>query len=174
MSENNELLDELGIPGEFRTDPRERIDPRMRIDNREVSANQREPMGASQLKMTLPEIPGYRTRWFNDGGNRIDIAKKAGYTHIIKDGVKVGSGAESGHTDLGSVVSRIVGTQADGRPQRAYAMKIKEEWYIQDQARKAREIKATEAQIRRGNLPSDQGDVSNRYVPDEGISIEET
>jgi len=174
MSINNDLLDELEVPGEFRKDPRERVDPRARIDNREISANERVPMGGSQLKLAVTKIPGYVQRWFNDVGDRIETAKKAGYTHVSKAGVKVGSGPESGHTDLGSVVSKIVGTQVNGQPLRAYCMKIKEEWYIEDQAKKALGRRDVETQIRRGHMPADKGDVSRRYVPDEGISIEET
>ena len=172
MSINRELLDELGIPGEARFDPRERVDPRDRVDLQEVSEDERIPMGENRLKMTLPKMPGYHMRWFNDVGDRIEKAKQAGYTHILKAGVKVGNGPESGHTDLGSVVSRPVGVQSDGTPLRAYGMKIKEEWYNEDQARKSRAIKETEAQILRGNLPGNEGDTSNRYVPEEGIEIE--
>lgn len=173
MSVNNNLMDELGVPGEYRQDPRERLDPRQRLDNREISADARVPMGGNKLKMTLPEIPGFRTRWFNDAGDRIETAKKGGYTHIIKAGIKVGSGSETGHTDLGSVVSMVVGTQANGQPLRAYGMKIKQEWFIEDQAKQALAIRETETQIRGGQLPGDKGDTSNRYVPEQGISIEE-
>lgn len=173
MSINNALLDELGVPGEYRQDPRERTDPRQRIDNREISASERVPMGGGQLKMQLPVIEGYRTRWFNDVGERIETAKKAGYTHITKVGIKAVPGTESGHTDLGSLVSMVVGTQANGQPLRAYGMKIKQEWFIEDQARKALGVQETERQIRGGKLPGTEGDTSQRYVPDEGISIEE-
>lgn len=173
MSINKNLLDELEVPGSYRQDPRERLDPRTRIDNREVSENERVPMGGNNLKMKLPDIPGYRTRWFNDTGERIETAKKGGYTHITKAGIKVGTGAEKGHTDLGAVVSMVVGTQSNGQPLRAYAMKIKQEWFIEDQAKKALAVRETESQIKSGNLPGSKGDTSHRYIPEEGITIEE-
>ena len=175
MSTNSELLAELGLDSSsYRNDPRNRQDARTRVDNREVSASERIPMSDNKMKLDNTPIPGYRTRWFNDTGERIERAKKGGYTHVTKADLD-GRGAvnESAHTDLGAVVSMVVGSQENGQPMRAYRMKIREEWYIQDQAAKALEVKKVEAQIRRGNLPGDQGDTSNRYVPDEGISIEE-
>ncbi len=166
---SNELMDEIN--GRFLDDPRERIDPRNRIDIRAVSEAERVPMGGNRLRLTLPKREGYHRRWMNDVLDRLARAKAGGYTHILKTGVKVGTGPESGHTDLGNVVSMVVGTHDDGRPMRAYAMEIRQDWYDADQYKKRAGLRQVEADMQRGEFETQDGDPSNRYIPEEGIKI---
>lgn len=153
-------------------DPREREDPRRRIDPREIAENERIPLGGNAQKLTIPEIPGYHTHLINDEGDRLERALRGGYEFIPKAGMKAGSGPEPGHTDLGSVMSKVVGTHPNGQPKRGYWMKIKLEWYNADQIAKLAPVRESEEDIKRGNAPAREGDTSNRYIPEEGINIE--
>jgi hypothetical protein len=167
---SNPILDELYA--QRTVDARERPDPRVRTDPRVISERERVPLGGNRMRLTLEERPGYHRHWINDVGDRIERAQRGGYTFIPKAGARVGTGPESGHTDLGEVISCVVGKHEDGRPLRAYAMEIKREYYEADQALKGAAIRQTEADIQRGRIQAQDGDNSNRYIPEEGISID--
>ena len=172
MSNNDmqDFLDEVYPRNEV---GRERADDRDRMDLREVSEAERVPMGGLRQKLSVPEIPGYHLHWINDVGDRLERAHRGGYTFVEKKaGLRVGEGPEAGHNDLGNAVSQLVGTQENGQPLRAYLMKIRQDWYEQDQYNKLASVREKEAQIKRGHLPVDNvGDSSKRYVSDEGIKI---
>jgi len=73
----------------------------------------------------------------------------------------------SGNSDMGSRVSVVVGKNEDGSPLRAYLMKIRNEWFVEDQAVAQERVDAVDQQIKRGRLGSEQekqSDTANRYV----------
>lgn len=167
---SNGIMDELN---DFhRTEERDRPDPRRRPDVRQMSDRERVPLGGMRLKLTLPDIPGYHGRYINDVSGRIEQAIQGGYVFMPKAGVKIGTGSELGHTDIGSATSVIVGTQENGHPLRAYAMMIKQEWFDADQAAKSESVRQTEQAIQAGDINAQDGDNSNKYIPEEGITIE--
>ena len=84
----------------------------------------------------------------------------------------MGTGSELGHSDIGSALSTIVGTKEDGSPLRAYAMMIKQEYYDADQLVKNEAVRQTEQAIQAGSITAQDGDNSNKYIPEEGITIE--
>lgn len=168
----NNILDELADYNQ-RQDPRERHDPRRRVDVRKVSENERVPIGSARQQLTTEEREGYHRHWINDVGDRIEKALAGGYTFIPKAGFKAGEGPEQGHTDLGSVVSKIVGTKANGEPLRAYRMEIPIDWYRADQERKHEPTRELMREISRGKVSAQDGDTSHRYIPEEGIDIGE-
>lgn len=89
-------------------------------------------------------------RWVNDDGKgRIERLKQRGYDFVPDESVKVGDD-ENGNTDLGSRVSRIVGTHKNGEPMRAYLMVQTEEFYQEDQNEKEGVNKMVDDAIRRG------------------------
>ena len=165
------LMDEINDFG-LRTDPRNRPDPRVRPDVRQAAEQERIPLGGNRKRLTTVEIPGYHTHWINDNGDRIERALRGGYVFRPKTGARVGTSSELGHSDIGSAMSAIVGTKEDGSPLRAYAMMIKQEYYDADQLVKSEAVRQTEISILEGSITAQDGDRSNRYIPEEGITIE--
>lgn len=112
-------------------------------------------LGMYRKELTVPNElrkPGYKLRWINDDGDRLDFAQKAGYQFVEnKSNVHIGEGVETGNSDLGSRISKIVDkTRRLGEPMRAYLMEIKQEWYDEDQAKKLAEVEKIDDQILRG------------------------
>ena len=140
-------------------------------DTRPVKPGRKEriPLGTPRQKLTAPSAPGKVRRWMNDAGGRLAMAQQGGYEFVTDDGLKIGdTNIGSGNMDLGSRVSRPVGTTADGKPLNAYLMEIDEDLYNEDQATKAAQIKAVDDQIRHGNTERKPDD--GRYVPENGIN----
>lgn len=132
---------------------------------KQVQRKTRVPLGVPRAKLQAPEIKGFRTRWINDYTGRIEQAIAGGYEHVYEKDLQ----GEAGNTDLGEKVSRIVGRNEDASPLRAFLMKIKEEWYQEDQRAKRKQLDETDAAIRRGKLNEQPDD--RRYIPREGITV---
>lgn len=133
---------------------------------------ERVPFGVPQSRLTVAnQEPGFIYRWVNDDGRgRLDRALAGGYEFApTVTGQKVGSGTADGNSDVGSRVSRIVGTQEGGAGMRAYLMRIKREWYIEDQRAKQAQVDEVDKAIRRGDAHKSGDD--QRYVPSAGISL---
>jgi hypothetical protein len=131
------------------------------------------PMAIPKQKLDIPPIPGYHCHWINDYPGRILQAQQGGYEFISPDEMHVvshqlgDSVANHGSTDLGTRVSIIVGADAAGQPLRAYAMKIKQEWYDEDQALLSERTRQIQQAIRQGTLGSEKesgSDNAKRYV----------
>ena len=126
------------------------------------------PMSAPRAKLATPEIPGFHSHWLNDYAGRILQAQQAGYEFVSQEealvtmpdlaGDAVGSG-----TDLGSRVSVVVGKNEDGTPLRAYLMKIRNEWYKEDQDAQQERVDKLHDAMRQGNQQVG-GDQTHRYV----------
>jgi len=122
----------------------------------------RQPFGVPKSKLTIngAKIPGFTLRWINDQDNRILEAQEGGYQHVKKDEVpNIGDKNVVDMGDLGSVVSRVVGTLPGGGPMRAYLMKIEEDLYKEDQQLKREYETSVE-----DNLMGGEG-VEKAYVP---------
>ena len=96
------------------------------------------PMSVPQLKLEVPEIPGFHLHWFL--GSNIHRAQRAGYTFVEDDEVDLvnmglaDDASRSGNTDLGSRVSAFAGGLVEGtpEPQRLYLMKLPQELRDED------------------------------------------
>jgi hypothetical protein len=116
---------------------------------------------------TKERYKGKRMRWINDTADgRVQRAEDGGYGFVTADGTeRIGEG-QNGNSDLGSRISRIVGTKEDGTPLRAYLMAIDEEYYQEDQAAKQKEVDEIDAQIRSGSVGNTKPGQDGRYVKD--------
>lgn len=81
----------------------------------------------------------YVYRVFNDVDGRLQKAETAGYEYVRED-APLGDPTADGSTALGSVVSKPVGGGKNG-----VLMRIKREWYEEDQKEKQRSIDETES-----------------------------
>ena len=97
------------------------------------------------------QIPGYHLHIFNDTSGRIQQAQEAGYEFVHPDEVGgVTTNVTSRNTDIGDKVRFLVGTGEKGEAMYAYLMKIKQEWYEEDQASLQVRNDKTDAAIRGG------------------------
>ena len=87
--------------------------------------------------------PEFEYRFVNDTGSRIQNFKAAGYEFVTGDDLIVGDNRVSDAADLGSA-KRVVSN--DGTT--SYLMKIKKEWYAEDQATKAAALAEQEAAMK--------------------------
>ena len=82
-------------------------------------------------------------RFVNDTGSRIANFQAAGYELVTSDDLTVGDNRVLDASDLGSA-KRVVSN--DGTT--SYLMKIKKEWYDEDQATKAAQLAEQEAAMK--------------------------
>jgi hypothetical protein len=125
---------------------------------------ERVPFSASRKRLQVDEkFEGYVTRWFNDQDDRIQRALGAGYEFVDRDDVKkVGDkDISNGNTDMNSKVSRVVGRTAENQPIRAYLMKIRNEWFREDQMKKEETNKLVDQAVRAGKAGGSS--VENHY-----------
>jgi len=119
--------------------------------------------GRGRYKLTTPEIQGYMTRWANDDGVRIQaLTEQDDYDFVLKSEIsnEVGDPDIEGNSDMGSQVRRIVGTKENGEPLYAYLLKIRKEFYEENQKEKQDEIDEVERQIKRGQFKQP---IENKY-----------
>lgn len=88
--------------------------------------------------------PNFQYRFVNDTGSRISNFQAAGYEFVQDSELVVGDTRVSDPSDMGS--SKHV-TSNDGTV--SYLMRIKKEWYDEDQAAKAQQIAETEQAMKR-------------------------
>lgn len=151
----------------------ETTNPANKFGNTKSAAERKRiPMSTPQRRLEVPPLDGYHLYWFLE--SRVDRAIQGGYEfvdakEIALNARNVGTAAGvSGNQDMGSRVSVVSGTGQDGQPERLYLMKIKQEWFEEDQKLLSDRNRQIEDTIRRGNQ-SGSGDESasdraNRYV----------
>ena len=133
------------------------------------------PMSVPVQKLEAPEIPGYHLHWFNGTPERIQRALDGGYEFVDEREAKInnvslgGDSIASGNTDMGSRVSVVSGTELgrDGQPIRLILMKIKQEWYEEDQRLVEARNDQIAAALRGGMIGAEKdaaGDSQMRYV----------
>lgn len=97
------------------------------------------------------QIQGYHLYFFNDEPGRIQAALDAGWEFVSPEEVGYAStNVTNRNVDLGGRVS-VVGSKNDmGQPVQQVLLKIKQEWWEEDQADIQRRNDKTDAAIRKG------------------------
>lgn len=149
-------------------------------------ARERVPMSVPRQRLQVPEIPGYVLYWMLE--ENVSSAFQAGYELVKTDDVRLNQFnvattlGVSGNADLGTNVTMMGNKPSQengGKAQMLYLMKIREDWYKQDQR------KIAEANARRmepifrgeqiidvdGEGGSGKGDRSLRYVDKDRTGI---
>lgn len=132
------------------------------------------PMSLPQQKLAVPDIPGYHLHWMMGSPSRIAQAKKAGYDFVDENEVDVvnsdlgGDASKSGSTDMGTRVSVVAGgTAENGSEQRLYLMKIRQEYWEEDQASLEDRNEQIASTLRGGqDIGANPHGADNRYVPE--------
>jgi hypothetical protein len=116
--------------------------------------------GRGRLKLSVPKMPGYYTRWVTDVGTRIhDFTVNDDYDFVSKSEINddVGESGD-GNTDVGSRVRVLVDKDAQGNPIHQYLLKKPAKFHKEDMREKEAIRQEQESALRRG---SDQ--IENQY-----------
>jgi len=130
----------------------------------------RNVFNGTEAKLSVgQQIDGYHLHIFTDTGSRIQEAVDSGYEFVTP--LEVGGVSEnvvSRNTDLGERIRYLVNPRAEGTEQFGYLMKIRQEWYEEDQAEFQAKNNRIDAAIRNGKVT---GDNQGFYVPRDGIKL---
>jgi len=127
------------------------------MDNRESQQREKKvriPPGQPRLKLTVEGLKSNERGYFAKP-EQFEEMLDGGYQFVAKAGITIGTD-KSGNTDLGSLVSRSAGS--DGS--RLYLMKIRKDWYEENQRAAQKKITADEGQM----LNPEQ--TKHSYIPD--------
>ena len=111
----------------------------------------RTPVGRRNVLSVRGKEAGYEYRIVNDDVDRVDLFKEAGWEVVSNSDVSVGDKRVGQSSAPGTAAQMSVGGGMKG-----VVMRIKSEWYEEDQARKHAEIYEQEASFTNGG---DYGDV---------------
>ena len=115
----------------------------------------RTPVGRRNILSVKGKEAGYEYRIVNDEFDRVDTFKEAGWEVVSNSDVSVGDKRVGASTTPGSAAQVNVGGGSKG-----VVMRIKQDWYDEDQAAKRAQIKETEeAQRRDARNGADYGDI---------------
>lgn len=127
-------------------------------DNKEAIAKaprgrtRRTPIGQRNVLTVAGKDPNYVYRIVNDSGDRINEFLDAGYELVDEDSVKVGDKRVNKASAEGTKSQISV-----GQGQKAFVMRIRKEWYDEDQAIKQQRVDQLEATIKEKALDGTYG-----------------
>ena len=134
-------------------------------EDRELTREQRPtriPVSGNRDVLTVyNKEDGYFYRWVLDRGNRIEIFKQGGYEVAPDNGLMVGDARLATTNEHGSAV---IAKGHDGQP--LVLMRIKKEWYDEDQDAKSEEIEAMENSMKSANQNRADGKYGSFYMGD--------
>lgn len=114
----------------------------------------RTPVGRRNVLTVDGKDPNYVYRVVNDRGNRINQFKAAGYEICAADEVEVGDSRVGIATPTSSLAEVEV-----GGGQKSYVMRIRKDWYDEDQTAKQAQVKQMEAATREKALDGNYGKI---------------
>lgn len=152
----------------------DKINPASR-NEKSAAERRRIPMSVPVQRLEAPDMPGFHLHWFVGTPERIQRALDGGYEFVDEKELKInnvslgGDSTASGNTDMGSRVSVVSGQEVgkDGQPTRLILMKIKQEWYEEDQRLVEERNEQVAAALRGGHLGEEHekaGDARHRYI----------
>lgn len=112
----------------------------------------RTPVSRKNILTVQGKDPNYHYRIVNDVGDRVQSFIDAGYELVPDDKVRVGDKRINKTSSEGSISHLSVG-QGD----KAFVMKIKKEWFDEDQAAKQAEVNRMEETARQTALDGTYG-----------------
>lgn len=114
----------------------------------------RTPVSQRHVLTVKGKDPNYVYRIVNDTDDRITQFQEGGYELVQDETVKVGDSRVSSGTPVGTTKNLSV-----GRGTKAYVMRIKREWYDEDQAKKQDYVDAQEAATKKKALDGTYGNI---------------
>lgn len=144
--------------------------------------SKRIPMSVPQLKLEVPEIPGWHLYWaaesnlprFFQGGYELVYDREI---HLNQTGIG-SQHSISGNMDMGTRVAIAAGVKENGDTEYLVLVKIEEEYFREDQGkiealnrRILRAIFKERKPIDQGGQGNNPGDTQQRYVDQAQISV---
>lgn len=114
---------------------------------------QRTPVGSRSILSVKGKDPNYNYRIVNDVDDRINQFKEAGYELETDDSIAVGDKRVNSASSMSSVKQLSV-----GQGTKAVVMKIKKEWYEEDQAAKLHQVAEMERATKEKALSGTYGE----------------
>ena len=110
----------------------------------------RTPINGRNVLTVSNKEAGYEYRFVNDVGDRIETFKDNGWELVEASDVRIGDKRVSAANSLGTKAQASV--SKDGT--KAFVMRIKKDWYDEDQSNKARSIAEQESGMKQSALSS--------------------
>jgi hypothetical protein len=135
-----------------------------------TTRKRRNVFNGTEAKIGVREqIDGYHLHVFTDAGARIQEALDSGYEFVNPEEVGgVSENVVSRNGDLGERIRYLVNPRAQGTEQFGYLMKIRQEWFEEDQAELQAKNTRIDSAIRQGKVTPDS---AGFYVPTNGIKL---
>jgi hypothetical protein len=135
----------------------ERISPSPTPSSDGSTRKRRNVFNGTEAKISVRNtVPGYHLHVFTDAGSRIQEALDSGYEFVTP--IEVGGVSEnvvSRNGDLGERIRYLVNPRATGTEQYGYLMKIRQEWFEEDQAEIQAKNNRIDAAVRKGKITGD-------------------
>lgn len=112
----------------------------------------RTPVGQRNVLKVAGKDPNYEYRIINDTGDRVQEFLDAGYELVKEGSVAVGDKRVNKASSEGSVSQVSV-----GQGQKAFVVRIRKDWYMEDQAAKQQRVNELEASTRAKALDGTYG-----------------
>jgi len=110
------------------------------VKTKKTERKQRIPVSGNRDVLTARgKETGWVYRWVNDTNHRILTFKEGGFEHVDSTDIDIGSIGVDNPSIVGGIVSKEVGQGTT-----AYLMRIKQEFYDEDQKVKTSKVDATE------------------------------
>ena len=122
--------------------------------NKPQNRPQRTPIGQRNVLTVKGKDPNYVYRIVNDKEDRIEQFKEAGYELVLDDAATVGDKRVDAASSPGSAKVIPVGGGT-----KAYVMRIKKEWFDEDQARKMAHVAEIERATKEKALDGTYGEI---------------
>jgi hypothetical protein len=122
--------------------------PKQTTPEARVGRTKRTPINGRNVLNVSGKEAGFTYRIVNDVGDRVKTFEDNGWELVGADAVRVGDRRVSAPGPLGSKAQ--VSVNKDGT--KAFVMRIKDEWYREDQAEKARAIAEQELSMKQQAL----------------------
>lgn len=136
-----------------------------------ATRKRRSAFNGTETKISVnATIAGYHLHVLCDDGARIQEALNSGYEFVTPDEVGgVSENVVSRNGDLGERIRYLINPRAEGSKQYGYLMKIRQEWYEEDQAELQAKNNRIDAAIKRGKVGT--GDAPGFYSRPGDIKI---
>ena len=146
------------------------VQPASTVATDGTTRKRRNSFNNTEAKISVrQQIDGYHLHVFTDTGSRIQEAMDSGYEFVRPNEVGgVSENVVSRNGDLGERIRYLVNPRAQGTEQYGYLMKIRQEWYEEDQADLQAKNNRIDSAIRKGKIT---GENPSFYEPTGGIKI---
>lgn len=129
--------------------------PRTAANSASAQRTKRTPINGRNILTVVGKEDGYTYRFVNNTGDRVQQFLDAGYELVDADSVQVGDRRVTQSTPEGSKALVSV-----GNGEKAFLMRIKDEWYAEDQVAKQEHVNELEKSIKNPSGNADYGSVT--------------